>query len=225
MAHCVTMTQHAVPVNRPTPSLRARRAQRTRAEVYEAAIPLFHKHGFDDTTMAQVADAAGVSRRTLYRHFATKDDILFERPRRWLAVLDAVLDQRRPDEPLRDLVRRGLIAVAEAVADDATMVLAGYAILASTPSLAGRHGRSDQQWVNRYLELLAPEVQAAGGHTHDVLVTAMALVAAQNAVIITWANDHPNTDAVTLMQQTLDQLDPIWPAATQTAPTSPPTGL
>lgn len=48
----------------------------TKQEILNAALDLFSAHGFDATSMSQIADAVGVRKASLYSHFASKDDIL-----------------------------------------------------------------------------------------------------------------------------------------------------
>ena len=55
--------------------LRERRKQRTRAALIDAAYGLFATKGYDDTTLEQVADEAGLHVQTLYRHFPSKPDL------------------------------------------------------------------------------------------------------------------------------------------------------
>lgn len=207
------MTPRAEPVR----GLRERRAAETRAEIVEAAIRLFIEQGFDATSMSDVAAAAGVSRRTVYRYFATKDDIVFEAPRRWLEVFDAVLEDRGPHEPTRDVFRRGLVSVAEFIRDDAEAVLAAFSVLAGSESLVGRHGRSDAEWVQRYLEVLGPDVASLEDGPLLATTAAMALVAAQNAIIATWAF-QPDRDPVEMMEIVLDQVDSLWPQPSREPP-------
>jgi AcrR family transcriptional regulator len=57
-------------------SLQARKRQLVRDAIYDAAIELFAKKGFDETTVEEVADAAGISRRSFFRYFESKDDLL-----------------------------------------------------------------------------------------------------------------------------------------------------
>ena len=78
------------------PNLTERRHEQTRTEIADAAVRLFLERGFTETTMDDVAAAAGVSRRTAYRHFPSKDDLVFEQPRRWLGAFDREVATRGP---------------------------------------------------------------------------------------------------------------------------------
>jgi AcrR family transcriptional regulator len=55
---------------------RSRRQNLVRESIYDSALTLFAKNGFDDTTLEEVAQAAGISRRSFFRYFASKDDLL-----------------------------------------------------------------------------------------------------------------------------------------------------
>lgn len=60
--------------------LREQNARRTRALIAEAALGLFERHGYEATTMEQIAAAADVGTSTLYRYFPTKDSTLLDHP-------------------------------------------------------------------------------------------------------------------------------------------------
>ncbi|TDW15763.1 TetR/AcrR family transcriptional regulator [Kribbella kalugense] len=60
-------------------SLRERKKVQTRAAISAAAISLFIEHGFDQVSITQVAEAADVSRRTLFAYFPTKEDLVVHR--------------------------------------------------------------------------------------------------------------------------------------------------
>ena len=58
----------------------ATKAERTRALLQRHALELFVRHGYDATTVADVAAVAGVSSMTFFRHFPTKESVLLEDP-------------------------------------------------------------------------------------------------------------------------------------------------
>jgi AcrR family transcriptional regulator len=57
--------------------LRERKKRATREALARAALELFVERGYDETTLAEIADAAGVSTRTIFAYFPSKEDILF----------------------------------------------------------------------------------------------------------------------------------------------------
>jgi AcrR family transcriptional regulator len=86
-------------------SLRERKRARTRRALIDAAVELFDRRGYEQTTVAQIA-AAEISTRTFFGYFASKEDLLCpDSQARIQAVLDAI-DQRRPgDRPVEVLLR------------------------------------------------------------------------------------------------------------------------
>ncbi|MFC1419034.1 TetR/AcrR family transcriptional regulator [Streptacidiphilus cavernicola] len=61
------------------PGLRERKKQRTHAAISDAAITLFLEHGFNQVSVAEVAEAAEVSKRTLFAYFPAKEDLVVHR--------------------------------------------------------------------------------------------------------------------------------------------------
>lgn len=79
-----------------------RLTDRKRHAIVEAAIAQFRQHGFEATSMDRVAATAGVSKRTVYNHFPSKDALFGEILRGlWQRSADAVNLVYRPDQPLR----------------------------------------------------------------------------------------------------------------------------
>src|SRR5437764_12449016 len=89
--------------------LRERHRKRTAADLEGAALRLFCERGFDAVTIDDIAAAADVSRRTFFRYFASKEDvILSDHPKR-LDELEAALDRRPADEPALAALRHATL--------------------------------------------------------------------------------------------------------------------
>ena len=76
-------TLHAGPdatqVNGQRSSLQARKQELVRNAIWDAAIDLFAEKGFDETTVDDIVEAAGVSRRSFFRYFSSKTDLMTQR--------------------------------------------------------------------------------------------------------------------------------------------------
>jgi AcrR family transcriptional regulator len=82
------------------PPVRERKASKTRTRVAAAALQLFLRQGYTDTTIDQIAEAAGVSRRTVFLHFPTKDAMLLDHFVIQRDVLIERLQERPASEPV-----------------------------------------------------------------------------------------------------------------------------
>lgn len=193
------------------PNLIERRHEQTRAAIAEAAVALFTDRGFAETTMEEVAEAAGVSRRTAYRHFPSKDDLVFELPRRWLEHFNTHVADPRPGETLRELCRRGLISVGRLIQAHAAAIVAAYSVMLATPSLRGRNGRTEDEWFERYVQLLTPAEPLDAKRSLQIATVAGALVGTTKVLVAVWAASQPDADMAAMTGAVLDQLDPIWP--------------
>src|ERR1700748_2407703 len=93
--------------------LRERRKQEARQAIAGAAMALFEDRGFDEVTIAQVADAAGVAKMTVTNYFPRKEDLVFDRAEAVIRHLADVIAARAPGESMLAAVRRDY---AEAIA-------------------------------------------------------------------------------------------------------------
>lgn len=80
---------------------RERKKSRTRQDLVEAATKLFAAQGFSNTTVEEITELADVSVRTFFRHFASKEEVLFPQRYHTDALLSAVADQPEASSDLR----------------------------------------------------------------------------------------------------------------------------
>lgn len=89
--------------------LREQKAQRTRAAILEAALDLFGEHGFEQTTMDQIAACAEVGVATVYRYFATKEQVLLDPVVQSRGALAAKVAARPFEESIEESLGRALL--------------------------------------------------------------------------------------------------------------------
>ena len=97
----------------PGERLRDKKRDETRQRLLDAASRLFAEQGYDHTTSAQIAEAAGVTERTLFRHFDSKADLMLANWRSHAAALRAAMAAQPEDARPIDVVRAGLQVFAE----------------------------------------------------------------------------------------------------------------
>jgi AcrR family transcriptional regulator len=123
--------------------LRARKKARTRDAIADAAISLILAHGFDEVSVNDIAAAAEVSKPTLFRYFATKEDLVLHRFADHNGEAARVVRDRQPDDsPVTALhrhFRAGLDRYEPVTGlNDHPVVVAFHRLVFGTPSLAGR---------------------------------------------------------------------------------------
>src|ERR1700752_5335574 len=88
------------------PGLRERKKQQTREKIARVALELFAERGYDETTLADIADAADVSPRTIFAYYESKDDILFCEEGAFIDRLEQMLEERPPGTTTVDAIRQ-----------------------------------------------------------------------------------------------------------------------
>jgi AcrR family transcriptional regulator len=84
--------------------LRERKRRQTRQELISAAMRLFARRGYEQTTVAEIASAAGVSMKTFFNYFASKDEVFFPHLSRRVDTAVALIDRRGPDDQMADVL-------------------------------------------------------------------------------------------------------------------------
>lgn len=125
-----------------TGTLRERQQAETRAAIIDAYLELAHRDGAGQVSIPAVASAAGVSNRTVYRYFATKDELQTEAAFRFARRADAILGDRALDV---DTVPQYLTGLWTDFAEALPAVIAEHASPAGRELRATRLDRSREQ--------------------------------------------------------------------------------
>lgn len=177
---------------------RAANRERTRTDLAAAAMELFDERGFDDTTVDEIAAAAGVSRRTLFRHFPTKSDIVFaDHPDR-IVRLDRFLHTAPPERLLLDIVLDSAVATIPSFVDPADFYLRRHRLLKRTPELRYREQAYGLQYTRVLARFLRPRLARLDlDDDPNILSDALSasIVTVVNRAQRVWAATNGDTDA------------------------------
>ena len=135
-----------------TTKLRERLKQEARQTISSAAMALFEARGFDEVTISQVADAAGVSKMTVTNYFARKEDLVFDRAEVTIGSLADAAAARAPGESLLAAIRR----------DHAERIAAGDVTLGPPTATFARMVRDSHVLTSRGREIEDLREQALG---------------------------------------------------------------
>ena len=161
---------------------------RTRTALLRAALELFDERGYDGTTAAAIADRAGVSEMTFFRHFPSKDAVLVDDPYDPL-IADAVSRQPVELPALAAAVAGVREAWAAVSAPAGSEVRDRLRVVSRTPSLRGVLARNSGVTI----DAIAGALRSRGVSQRDAAIAAAATIGALNAALLEWADgDDPD---------------------------------
>jgi AcrR family transcriptional regulator len=176
--------------------LRERKKRRTREAIVEAAFELFAEQGFEDTTIAEIADAAEIAPRTFFAYFPSKEDVVFADFPAMLEAAVVRLHDRPAGESVVDAIRAIHLAAVEHPAPDEARHKLRQQLIRETEALAARNrdlcGRVQEAFANALQDDLGGEIQSR--------LVAAALVAAFAGI----AEVETGEDKMALVDQALD---------------------
>jgi AcrR family transcriptional regulator len=168
----------------------------------EAAMALYTEQGFERTTVAELADRAGVTARTFFRHFADKREVLFagseELEQRMVDALAAAPQSASP----MDAIAAALLTVAELFADRRDYSRRRQAVIAATPELRERE----------LIKMASLATAFAGALQQRGVAPAVASLAAETGVAVfrvafeRWVAGPDDAELAEVMRATLADL-------------------
>ncbi|MEU1370883.1 TetR family transcriptional regulator [Streptomyces sp. NPDC005803] len=183
-------------------TLRERNRLRARQDITTAALKLFAEQGYDATTVEQIARAAGLSSATVFRHFPSKEDILFgDEDSSAAAMVHHVAN--RTDRSI------GVAALAEGVGKFAAelqdeRIHALTRLVMTNRSLEARSLRMRLRWERDIARQLASEEGVGSPALAHTLIASIA-ISCFSAALRHWNRDDPSTTLTDLVTLAFEQ--------------------
>ena len=155
-----------------------RRPSTSRAELERVALDLFTSRGFEETTVDDIADAAGIGRRTFFRYYASKNDAVWGEFDRQLEMLRSWFDDCKPDVPLMDAVHRAVVVFNRLPKDQEPWHRRRMELILNTPALQAHSTPMYARWRGVIAEFAARRTGAAPQDMLPQLIAYAALGAA-----------------------------------------------
>jgi AcrR family transcriptional regulator len=184
-----------------------RKQQVVRTALSAAAEELFLSHGFEKTTVEQIARAAGVSRRTFFRYYESKEDVMVERTDRLGELLLAELAARPRSEPPLVAIRNALVAAAQAGLAERDLTRYVILLLRETRALRRAVMERRNRLEERIAALMARRLGAAGDDDTPMLL-AFVTRALYDTAFNAWY-DHETDDVAGLVDGLIGRLRAI----------------
>jgi AcrR family transcriptional regulator len=192
-------------------SLKERAREAVRDEVLTRAWLLFAERGFAATTIEQVAEAAGMSRRTFFRYFSGKDELVAARLLASGEQLAAALEARPVSEPAWHSLRAAFDELITNVEDHEDIARPLHVMLEQEPEVrAAAHERG-----HRWLELLEPllarrldRADPAGNTALRARALLASAIACFDAAQAAWV-EHPGARLGPLVDEAMQAVAPL----------------
>src|SRR5947207_14476288 len=199
----VVMQRNPLPVRE-----RTRRA--VRGELAQLAVSLFVEKGYDETTIDDLAAAAGMSKRTFFRYFASKEELVMGKYEYFGEQLAEDLAARPAGEPVWVSLRQIFGRVVDHVESDArgTEAVAMEKMVRDHPAL----NASYLERVSRMQELVLDEARTRTGCPDPADPRTAAIVGAAFSCLIaawtTWLTSNQAQPFGGLLDQAMDAIRP-----------------
>ncbi|SCY58708.1 DNA-binding transcriptional regulator, AcrR family [Streptomyces sp. 136MFCol5.1] len=189
----------------PRPGLRERKKLKTRTAIRRSTYRLIAEQGYDATTIEQIAEAAEVSPSTVFRYFATKEDIVLTDE--YNPLLEAETRKRPADEPPLQSMRFVVTeALATLLATEEEELRRRTRLMVEVPAIRARMSETMSDTAKVLARVLADR-SGRGADDLEVRVFVAAVLGALREVTLYWGEHGQKGDLIAMVDQALDTLE------------------
>lgn len=176
-----------------TSAIRGIARDAVRSHVTTVALELFEQHGFDNVAIEQIAEAAGISRRTFHRYYAAKEDVIVGDPSRMGRLVTEALRHRPVTEPAWTSLRLSYTELFAQVGGDPGQGKRMIRLMATTAALRARNLEKHLQWAGALAPIIEARLAGDDAHVHAETLVHASLTCLDLA-LLTWAQSNDDTD-------------------------------
>lgn len=189
-----------------------------RDSLIAAAFQLFLDRGYEQTTIDDIVGLAGVGRRSFFRYFPSKEDVVFPDHEQCLADMTAFLqDSADTDDPVLKVCDAARL-VLRMYAENPTFSVQRYRLTRKVPGLRAYELSVVWRYERTLADYLRGRFAARKDGTLRADVVAAAVVAAHNHGLRSWLRANGQGDAEAEVDHALEYVRNAWPAKPQARP-------
>ncbi|WP_194911249.1 TetR family transcriptional regulator [Catenulispora rubra] len=189
----------------PGLTLAERKRRLVRDELAEAALRLLARQGFEETTVDELAAAAGVSRRTFFRYFASKEDVVISSVVVVCEAIVAEVEARPAGEPPAIAIREAVKTVTvEDFAEDREKSVALIRHTMQIPALRARFAERQDLLADDLAAVLARRGGRAAPSPRDQFAAGLGLLAFAGAMQH-WAASDGRADPASVLDAAFEE--------------------
>jgi AcrR family transcriptional regulator len=189
-----------------TSEARNRRWEATHQRIYDVAIELFLRDGFENVSVGQIAKGAKVSVPTFYAHYSSKEHLVMRPPT--VEEISALMATQPASVPISDRLRKAIpLWFADWTPEFRQAQLVRWQLIASTPSLRTRAAEFERASAEMVAKALPAEPGATLTPAELMLISAQ--LVAYTFALLAWAEGNGERKLEELIEESFDSLHGI----------------
>jgi len=184
--------------------LRERKKQKTKASIQREALRLFKRHGYDETTIEDIAEAAEISPSTFFNYFPTKEDVVIYDE--YDPQVFAALTQDVEGESLAQSIKRVIGMLGGMLEGDRDDIYERAKLSVEVPELRARIWEELEKARDLFANVLARRT-GRDASDFEIRVISMALVAVAFEASLEWVKQGGEGNMLDLFERSLETVD------------------
>jgi AcrR family transcriptional regulator len=180
--------------------LREKKKIEIRREISRIGIELFLKNGFEATTVDDIVGPLGIAKRTFFRYFDSKEDVVFAWYEELTSELVSTLKSRPAEETPLKAVCETMLSLLQYYDSDIKWAKSMVRLSSETPNLIGKSFQKKAIWVNELSLVLSKRLKGTKSSELKARVVVGCVMAAFTAAIDEWYGKGGNKELRPILQ-------------------------